>query len=196
MTDTVSLGGWTVDIQVGKLPQGLATAFAELQIMGAEYTPIAYLGSQVVNGINHAVLAEQLLITGKDTKNVVVMIFNERAGQFTLSNIERVVESGAPMGGTRVDVQTEIPAEAKAAFAATTAGWVGANIEPFALLATQVVKGVNYVFACKVTGVTAGPVTCDVDIVTVNPMMKRVNFCPILESKLELQLGCPLGEWP
>ena len=79
------VGGWSVDVVVGGMPEKVATAFASLnELAGAEYTPIAYLGSQLVNGVNHAVLAEQLLITGKDTKNVVLVIFNEKESDCTL----------------------------------------------------------------------------------------------------------------
>ena len=37
------------------MPQKVATAIAELNLIGAEYAPIAYLGSQLVNGVNHGV---------------------------------------------------------------------------------------------------------------------------------------------
>jgi hypothetical protein len=79
------------------MPEKIATAVGDLKIVGAEYTPIAYLGSQVVNGINHAVLAEQLVVAGKDTKNVVVIMFNERPEGVTLVGIERVLESGGEL---------------------------------------------------------------------------------------------------
>lgn len=54
------IGNWDINVVVGKLPQKVATAFANLgeTIIGATYTPIAYIGSQIVNGTNHAVLAE------------------------------------------------------------------------------------------------------------------------------------------
>ena len=66
------LGGWNIGVVTGGMPQKVATAFGKLaeQLIGCEYTPIAYLGSQQVNGINHAVLAEQTVITGKDTKYI------------------------------------------------------------------------------------------------------------------------------
>lgn len=74
------LGSWDVKVVVGSLPEKVATAVGELgeKLIGAEYTPIAYLGSQLVNGTNHAVLAEQVLTTGRDTKNIVVLTFNEK----------------------------------------------------------------------------------------------------------------------
>lgn len=204
------LGSWDVKVAVDAMPQKLATAFGEVQLAGAEYTPIAYLGSQVVNGINHAVLAEQLLITGKDVKNVVVMIFNEKDEKFSLVNIERVVESGAPMGGITVDVKTSIPEDAQKAFDEAFEGFVGSNVKPFALLGTQVTTGVNYIFAAEVTPVVQEPTT-SVAVVTINSMTKAVSFVDILTSKTDVMqlgyaftwlknqntsLGKPLGEWP
>lgn len=204
----MALGSWNIKIAVNAMPEKLATAFGELQIVGAEYTPIAYLGSQVVNGINHAVLAEQLLLTGKDTKNVVVMIFNEKEDKFTLSNIERVVESGSGMGAVTVDVKTDIPDDAKAVFDKAFTGFVGSKVEPFALLATQVVNGVDYIFAAEVTTVTKEPVSY-VSLVTVNSVTDEIKFEDLiqgtdiktlnyaftwLKNKASLQ-GRNVGEW-
>ena len=182
----MSVGSWNVDVHVGsELPQKIATAFSELNLVGAEYTPIAYLGSQLVNGTNHAVLAKQLVITGKDTENVVVMIFNEKPGEMkaTLVGIERVVESGGELGGIKVDVHTDdIPEEASKAFKTCFEGYVGVKVEPFAYLGSQVTKGVNYIFAAKVTGVVRNPET-EVCLVVVNSLTRCVNFVNILGVK-------------
>lgn len=189
-------GKWDVNIHVGGMPEKLATAFGDIKLVGAKYTPIAYLGSQLVNGVNHAVLAEQLVLAGKDTKNIVVMIFNEKADTFTLTGIERVVEGGAELGGTAVDVKTDIPAEAKDAFDSVVGKLVGVDVKPFALLATQVVKGVNYVFAAEVTKVTK-EAEKEFAIVTVNALTNKVAFTgDLLTSDVEVSLGKPLGEWP
>jgi hypothetical protein len=208
------LGQWDVKVVTDAMPQKVATAIGKLseQLMGAEYTPIAYLGSQAVNGTNHAVLAEQLVITGKDTKNVVVLIFNEKPGDMecTLVNIERVVESGGELGGIEVDVKTDIPEEAKKAFDTAFEGFVGSKVELIALLGTQVVKGTNYIFAATIAPVVPDPVT-RVAIVIANPMTGDISFTDLLGTKADsLQLGyaftwlkrqnsslgAPLGEWP
>ena len=191
------VGAWKVKPVVGGMPEKVATAFTDVlgKLVGAEYTPIAYLGSQVVNGVNHAILAEQLLVTGKDTKNVVLIVLNEREEKFTIANIERVVEGGDGLGGTAIDVKTEIPAEAKEAFDAVLGGNVGTTIKPFALLATQVTKGINYVFAAKVSPVVANPEP-SVEIVFVNALTKRAAFVDVLKSSVQVGLGKPLGEWP
>lgn len=186
----MSVGAWDVKVTTNSMPQKVATAIGKLQeqLVGAEYTPIAYLGSQVVNGTNHAVLAEQLLTTGRDTKNVVLLIFNEKGMDCTLVNIERVVEGGLPLGGLNIDVKTEIPEDAQKAFNAVLGDFVGAGVNPFALLATQVTKGINYVFAAEVTSVTANPVK-KIAIVTVNDMEKTVGFVDLLKSGLSNALG-------
>lgn len=198
------VGSWDIKVTTGGMPQKVATAFAELRdkLIGAEYTPIAYLGSQVVNGINHAVLAEQLLTTGKDTKNVVVVIFNEKEGKVTLSNIERVVSSGGELGGIKVDVKTEIPDEAREALNGVLSGFVGSKIEPFAYLGQQVTKGVDYIFAATVAPVTLNP-EVKVAIVVANAMENKLYIKDILNSGSGLgyaftwaTLGKPLGEWP
>lgn len=204
------VGNWNVNVSVGSMPQKVATAVGKLgeTLIGAEYTPIAYLGSQVVNGTNHAVLAEQLITTGKDTKNVVIIIFNEKPNtmDLTLVSIERVVESGAALGGTVVDVQTKIPAEAQEAWNVAFEGFVGSNMSIIAYLGSQMVKGTNYIFAVEVEPVTAEPIK-KVAIVSVNTVTKKVSFTDLLESKeeslcgysftwLKKGLGAPLGEWP
>jgi hypothetical protein len=209
----MSLGSWEVKVAIDAMPQKVATAVGELadQLIGAEYKPIAYLGSQVVNGTNHAVLAEQTVITGKDTKNVVILIFNEKPNEMkaTLVNIERVIEQGGELGGIAVDVKTDIPAEAKEAFDKAFEGFVGSKVKPFALLGTQVVKGVDYMFAAEVTSVTAEPIT-KVCLVTVNGMTGDLAFADMLDSRSDIlslgyaftwlkkgtSFGAPLGEWP
>lgn len=203
----MDFGSWNVDIHVGSnMPQKIATAMSELEgtLVGAEYTPIAYLGSQVVNGTNHAVLAEQTIVTGRDTHNVVVMIFNEKPNDTvaTLVSIERVVEGGMPLGGTTVDVHTDIPTDAMEVWNDAFMGFVGSKVEPFALIGTQIVNGINYIFVAEVTSVTREPVK-EVAIVTVNNRTKQVTFMNALENKHQASLGYaftwlkkPLGEWP
>ena len=204
------LGSWEVKVTTG-MPEKVATAFSKLnEMVGAEYTPIAYLGSQVVNGTNHAVLAEQLLITGKDTRNIVLVIFNEKGMDVTLVDIERVVESGGELGGIKVYEDTTITAEAKKALDKAFEGYVGMKIEPFALLGEQVTKGMNYIFAAEATPVVVDPEKT-VMLITVNALTNSVAFVDILTSKQDVMslgyaftwmkrqntsVAAPLGEWP
>lgn len=177
-----SLGAWNINVVTGGLPEKLATAFVELlgELKGAEYTPIAYLGTQVVNGINHAVLAKQTIIAGKDIENIVVVIFHEAGETFTLEGIERVVEGNAQPGGIFIeDNPLEIPAEAKVVFEAEISHFLGSSVKPFALLGTQVTTGTDYIFAAEVTPTTADPVK-KVATVAVNVLNNTILFDSIL----------------
>ena len=181
------LGSWKVNVSVNSMPEKIATAVGDLSnMMGAEYSPIAYLGSQLVNGTNHAVLAEQTLVLGKDVKNIVVLIFHETTEGVTLANIERVVEGGSGMGGTQIKVETgdNINADAMKVFNDAFAGFCGNVVNPFALLATQVVRGIDYIFACELTPMVADIAEVDkkVMLVTVNDTGLAPQFVNLLNS--------------
>ena len=206
----MAMGSWEINVITGGMPEKIATAIGKLgeMMVGAEYTPIAYLGAQVVNGTNHAVLAEQVLTTGRDTHNIVVLIFNEKPGamEADLVSIERVIEGGAPMGGIQINVQTDIPEDAKAAWNEAFYNFVGSDVKPFALLGTQVVKGTNYIFAATVKPLVPGA-DAKAMVVTINTMTGLLSFADMLANKQEAMLGYsftwlkgglgkPLGEWP
>ena len=180
---SIMVGSWIINVTKTGMPQKVATAIGELseKLTGAEYTPIAYLGSQLANGINHAVLAEQLVITGRDTKNVVLLIFNEKDMQCNLVNIERVIEGGEAPGGITLNVTTDIPEDARKAFDAALSGFVGSGVKPFALLGTQVTKGTEYIFAAEVVPVTAEPET-KAALVVVNSLTNSVKFVDLLST--------------
>lgn len=181
------VGSWNIDVSVGSMPEKVATAIDSLQLVGAEYEPIAYLGSQVVNGTNHAVLAEQTIITGKDTKNAVIMIFNEKPGSLdplTLVSIERVLESGEGVGAVHVDI-TDLTDEAKELFDEASRGYLGCKYNPFALLGTQVTNGVDYFYACELTPVVPEPEK-SVAMVKVNSITKSMVFTELLKGTSEV----------
>ena len=77
MPETRKCGGWIFQISLDSMPEKVATAFGELnKLKGVRYKPVAYLGSQVVNGTNYAVLAEQVIFDAENTKNLVLIVFN------------------------------------------------------------------------------------------------------------------------
>ena len=74
------LGGWNLDEVKGcNLPQKVQTAFTAVtsELVGADYEPIAYLGSQQVNGTNYRILALMRTVTPNAEKKIVKMIINE-----------------------------------------------------------------------------------------------------------------------
>lgn len=195
-------GGWDVNVKRDGMPQKVATAFNVLagQLMGATYEFVAYLGTQNVNGVNHAVLAQQTVITGKDVNNAVVLVFNEKPGSMdvALTDIRRIVEAGGPLGGTNINMSLTMPKEAEDAF--KSVAWVGAKITPIAYVGTKVTKGTDYIVIAEVTPVVKDSVM-ELAIVTIKSMDKRFEFEKVFEDgEAEVArtatLGKPLGEWP
>ena len=74
------LGGWNLDEVKGcNLPQKVQSAFTTVtsELVGADYEPIAYLGSQAVNGTNYRILALMRTVTLNAEKRIVKMIIHE-----------------------------------------------------------------------------------------------------------------------
>lgn len=75
----MTLGDWSLDDVKGcNLPQKVQSAFTDAtsELVGADYEPIAYLGSQVVNGTNYKILALKTPVVPNGTKSFVKMIVN------------------------------------------------------------------------------------------------------------------------
>ena len=73
------LGGWSLDDVKGcNLPQKVQSAFtgATSEIVGADYEPVAYLGSQQVNGMNYKILALKTPVVANGEKSFVKIIVN------------------------------------------------------------------------------------------------------------------------
>ena len=74
------LGGWNLDEVKGcNLPQKVATDFTAVtsELVGADYEPIAYLGSQQANGTNYRILALMRAVAPNAEKKIVKMIIHE-----------------------------------------------------------------------------------------------------------------------
>ena len=75
-------GGWNLenDFNVGTLPQKVATGFGEAfeGLVGASYEPVLYLGHQIVNGVNHAILCKQIMVTKDPVEHIVKVILHEK----------------------------------------------------------------------------------------------------------------------
>lgn len=204
------LGSWNVNVTVGKYPQKVASALSDLNLVGALYTPIAYIGSQQVNGTNHAVLAKQTLTTGKDVNNIVILTLNEKEDKVVLSGIERIVEQGGELGGIKIADDFTVTDEAKDTLKAALADRLGIEVTPYALLGTQVTKGMNYILFVTTASVTPNP-EVEAAVVVVNSLTKNIGFSYVLGGhdnvnqlgyaftwlmQKNVSLGKPLGEWP
>ena len=87
-------GGWNLDDVKGcNLPQKVQSAFTAVtgELVGADYEPVAYLGSQQVNGMNYRVLALQRLVIPNSEKRIVKMIIHEEIdGSVSLVSVSGV----------------------------------------------------------------------------------------------------------
>lgn len=185
----MNTGKWKIEVNVNGMPQKVATAFDKLseKLVGARYDFIAYLGSQEVNGINHAVLAKQIITTGIDAVNIVVLIFNEKPGEMEmpLIAIERVVNSGSELGGTTISVEQilDLEGEPMKIWHNAFEGYVGVSMRPIAYLGNQATKGIDHIFAAA-----AEPMTLEGEeqavIVRINPLERRVHVVNFLVDRV------------
>lgn len=126
-------------------------------MVGANYTPVAYIGSQVVAGTNHAILCRVAPVyPDAEETYVIVYLYEDLDGNV---EITETVDSNRSTDLSETDggwFPTESPVltdEAKAALEKTLEGMVGADYNPIALLSTQVVAGTNYCILCEITPV-------------------------------------------
>lgn len=89
------LGRWNIDeMKVCNLPQKVQSAFTAVTsgLDGADYMPVLYVGSQVVNGMNYCVLACQTMMTANFDKNLSKVIINVSPdGTPSLVSISKIV---------------------------------------------------------------------------------------------------------
>lgn len=95
------LGGWKIaNLEACPLPEKLATGFssAVLQLLGADYVPVLYCGSQLVSGTNYMLICKQTLATAEKQEHLVKMVLHEKlpasgeiVGEFMILSIETIV---------------------------------------------------------------------------------------------------------
>ena len=128
------------------------------KLLGADYTPIAYLGSQVVAGKNHRILCKVKAVTPEaEAKYAIITIYEDLEGRAEVTEIlESEAATGIPglAGGWNDPESPVMTEEASAALSKAADKLVGAEYTPIALLGTQVVAGTNYSILCRITAVT------------------------------------------
>ena len=89
------VGDWKiVESQPCPLPEKVATAFSEAiaGLIGASYTPVAFVGQQLVSGMNYALICDQTIVTRDPAKHVVLMkIYAPLSGKATATSIEQLI---------------------------------------------------------------------------------------------------------
>ena len=87
-------GGWTVyqDTKSAALSSEVKEAFTKAtSVVGVQYTPIAYLGNQVVSGTNYAVLSLAKTVTAESIYSInVLTIYADLNGDVKLTSVAYV----------------------------------------------------------------------------------------------------------
>ena len=94
-TNTKQLsGGWTVyqNMKSATLSTDVKEAFTKAtSVVGVEYTPVAYLGSQIVSGTNYAVLSLAKTVTAESIYSInVLTIYKDLNGDVKLASVAYV----------------------------------------------------------------------------------------------------------
>ena len=165
------VGGWeraedpTVTDEVRTLMEKATAGLA-----GASYTPIAYLASQVVAGRNLAILCRTApVIPDAEETYAVVILWEDPEGNVQMTEVRKMDTEAAINGLAGGWYEPESPAltdELKAVFDKAMEGFAGVGYVPVAMVAQQVVAGMNYRFLCEATTVLPGAET-DYALVTV-----------------------------
>ena len=121
---------------------------------GVSYTAVAYLGKQIVAGTNHCILCKVAPVVPEPSYEYkLVYIYEDLDGN---AEITQTVDTkvGANysedlMGGWAEAQSPEMTEDATKAFETATETLTGAEYKPAALLATQVVAGINYRILCQ-----------------------------------------------
>lgn len=67
------------------MPQSAASAWGAVEkLIGAKYIPLVYVGKQIVKGVNHYFIAEQILSVSGEEKAIVSLCVNEFQGKFVV----------------------------------------------------------------------------------------------------------------
>lgn len=160
---SATVGGW--EVNAGSLaPADNAAALAALtqatdQMVGCDYTPIAYLGSQVVAGTNYSFLCRLTpVVLDAPTALSLVTVYEDLEGNAQITQVTDLAAS--PEEGTdgawlvnEGDTALSANPQVQQAFDQALDGLVGADYEPVAFLASQVVAGSNYQVLCRTTPV-------------------------------------------
>ena len=122
-------------------------------LTGVDYTPVAYLASQVVAGTNHRVLCKaEVVAPNAAPKYAIVQIYEDLRGNAEITDIfSSDINAEYPNndGGWSEAENFTVTDDAKKALEKACETLTGAEYTPVALLATQVVAGTNYRILCE-----------------------------------------------
>lgn len=159
------VGGYT-DTESPKVTDEIKTLVqkATADLDGAEYTPVAYVASQVVAGTNHMILCKMTpVVQNPVTTYAMVTIYEDLQGNAELTDVIKssaIVHKENNLSSVKIDwtenESLEVSDEAKTALDKATSTITGAEYKPVAMLSSaiwdygnNVVEGKEYYLLCK-----------------------------------------------
>lgn len=160
-------GGWELFAnEASVLPGDVQTAFdkAAKTFTGSKLKPVAYVASQNVAGTNYMILCEGTATTEDTAASYqMVTVYADLEGNAEITQVKEF-DLAAYTEGNSTEINAEklsggwetaedrssvvIPQDAKDIFDKAAENLNGNELEPMALLGTQVVAGTNYAFLC------------------------------------------------
>ena len=121
--------------------------------VGSDITPVAYLGSQVVAGVNHRYLCRiKAVVPGAKEYYAFVTVFEDPDGNASITRISTTdaeTNINGFSGGWFQASSAKVPKSLRTAFENALMGLVGVGYNPVAVLSQQVVAGMNYCLLCE-----------------------------------------------
>lgn len=196
--DVNACGGWRLytEAETPEIPKDIQAVFdkAMEEFTGAEYSIVAYLGSQIVSGTNYEFLCNSTRTTAKPVTTLkLVTIYEDLEGKVEISEIadinvteyteEKDMKFEQLSGAFQADkaIGGRLSEEVQIAYDKAMENLMGVSYEPIALLASQIVSGNNYAILCKATSVTEKPCT----------KLAVVTIYADLKSNAEITSTCP-----
>lgn len=149
-------GGWTAAEEPTITPElaGLCGKAVE-GLVGAEYTPVALLATQVVAGTNYRILFRTAAVVPDEEETYAIgTIYEDLEGNATLEDVQATqvkANLNDLPGGWMAPESITLSEDARKAFDTAMEDLVGVDYQPLALLATQLVAGTNYAILCQAT---------------------------------------------
>lgn len=180
-------GGWSFaeEFNLPVIPEDAQAALDKAlgELDGANYTAVAYLGSQVVAGTNYAfVCAVAPTVESPSVSLETVTVYCDLDGNASILSTEKIdiskytenkdIDFSDMTGAFSVEnaVGAALPQSVKTAFSMATQDLTGVKYKPLVCLGSQVVAGTNYAVLCKATSVTEEPKSAlAVAVIYVNP---------------------------
>ena len=134
-------------------------------LTSAQYTPVAYVASQVVAGTNHLILCIETPVTQNPVSTyALITVYEDLQGNAEITDVINSSETAAepynedePVDGASTQSDSpEVTDKAKEALTKACSTLAGMTYEPVALLETQVVNGFNYKIFCKAAPSVSG----------------------------------------